>query len=406
LNTIRGPMNSLSPKRTLRRRLPLALRHSRLRYSYLLPAALVAVPATAQQRDTVIARTTSSWQTDVDRLRQELVSQRRMELEFRKMLGTLEIRMRAAAADSQRTGIIAQSELLFRRLNETGREQLRLRRQLETLCANVRKPEGWLGVATTGIQMLDREVDGTKIVRFLEPPVVESVDPGSPADRVGLRAGDVLIEIGGKRLLQSDVVFSELLRPGERITVKFKRGNDVVTLSPVVEPLPEVTATPCSWVDVGTAYVLSPMPAQAPVQVRVENSPDGTRRVAYAYSRTRRDSATVVTAPVPAGSVFAGPMAYLYSGGASSLAGLQLVALSPESSRAFGVAHGLFVNQVLPGTPGREAGLQGGDVLVSADSVDLRSIGMLQRVINRSTDRTVTLLIVRDRKQETVTLRW
>jgi C-terminal processing protease CtpA/Prc len=370
-----------------------------------LPAVLVAVPAAAQQRDTVIARTTSSWQTDVDRLRQELVSQRRMELEFRRMLGTLETKLRAAAADSQRTEINAQSELLFRRLNETGQEQLRLRRQLESLCANVRKPEGWLGVATTGFQMLDREVDGTKIVRFLEPPVVASVDPGSPADRVGLRAGDVLIEIAGKRLLQSDVVFSELLRPGERITVKFRRGNDVVTLSPTVEPLPEVTATPCSWVDVGTAYVLSPMPAQGPVRVRVETSPDGMRRYAYAYPRTRKDS-TAAIAPVPAASVFAGPMAQLYSGGAISLVGLQLVALSPESSRAFGVAHGLFVNQVLPGTLGREAGLRGGDVLVSADSVDLRSVGMLQRVINRSTDHTVTLVIVRDRKQETVTLRW
>jgi S1-C subfamily serine protease len=99
-------------------------------------------------------------------------------------------------------------------------------------------------------------------------------------------------------------------------------------------------------------------------------------------------------------------MVSFYSGGVSSMAGLQLVPLNQESSRAFGVEHGLFVNQVLPGTPGRETGLLGGDVLVSADSVDLRSIGTLQRVINRSTDRTVTLLIVRNRKQETVTLRW
>lgn len=88
------------------------------------------------------------------------------------------------------------------------------------------------------------------------------------------------------------------------------------------------------------------------------------------------------------------------------MAGLQLVPLNQESARAFGVAHGLFVAQVMPGTLGREAGLLGGDVLLSADSVDLRSIGTLQRVINRSADRTVTLVIMRDRKLETVTLRW
>ena len=401
MNMLRGQMNRLSRQRTLQRRLPLALR-----YSCLLPAALVAVPAAAQQRDTVVARTVSSWQKDVDRLRQELVTQRKMELEFRKMLGQLETRMRVASADSQRTEIAAQSQLLFGRLRESGMEQLRLRRQIESLCANVRKPEGWLGVATTGIQLLDREPDGTRIVRFLEPPTVASVDPGSPADRVGLRAGDVLLEIGGKRLLQSNVVFSELLRPGERVTVKFRRGKEVVTLSPMVEPLPEVTATPCSWVDAGTAYVLAPVPAQGPVEVRVNVAPNGTPRYTYEYARARRDS-TGIPAPVAVtGPVYAGPMVQYYSGGVSSMAGLQLVPLNQESGRAFGVEHGLFVAQVLPGTLGREAGLQGGDVLVSADSVELRSIGTLQRVMNRSGDRAVRLVIVRDRKQEIVTLRW
>jgi S1-C subfamily serine protease len=99
-------------------------------------------------------------------------------------------------------------------------------------------------------------------------------------------------------------------------------------------------------------------------------------------------------------------MVQAFSGGANSLAGLQLMALSSETSRALGVSHGILVNQVGPGTPGREAGLQGGDIIVSADSVDLRSILQLQRVIRGANDRRVTLVIVRDRKRETVQLRW
>lgn len=402
MNMVRSQMNPFSRKRRLQRRLPLALR-----YSCLFSAALIAVPAAAQQRDTIIARTVSTWQKDVDRLRQELVTQRKMELDYQRMLGILERRMKAASADSQRAEIVAQSQLLFGRLRESGIEQLRIRRQLESLCANVRKPEGWLGVVTTGFQMIDQEVDGTRIVRFLEPPVVASVEPGSPADRVGLRAGDELLEIGGKRLLQSDVVFSKLLRPGERVVVKFRRGNDVVMLSPMVEPLPEATGTPCSWADAGTAYVLSPWPGQwSPTQVRVGENPNGTRSYTYAYTRPRKDS-TAIPAPVPtSGTLFAGPMVGFYSEGVTPMAGLQLVPLNQESARAFGVAHGLFVAQVMPGTLGREAGLLGGDVLLSADSVDLRSIGTLQRVINRSVDRTVRLVIMRDRKLETVTLHW
>jgi C-terminal processing protease CtpA/Prc len=370
-----------------------------------LLALLVAVPAGAQS-DTVRVRAVSTWQKDVDQLRQELIQQRKVELELFRMLSTIEMQQQTAP-DSARTELSAASRLVSSRLREAGQQQYRLRRQLETMCSEVRKPEGWLGVATTGIQLIDRNGDGTHVTRyFLEPPVVESVDPGSPADRVGMRAGDVLIEIAGQPLLRKSVVFAELLRPGEQVVVRLRRGNKVVTLMPKVEPPPEVTTTPCTWVDAGMAYVMSPMPAQARI---VEASPRSGGGFVSATGRARRDSSVVVrVAPTgTAGSmVYAGPMAAAYSAGGRSLAGLELVALNQESGRAFGVTHGLFVNQVLPGTPGRQAGLQGGDVIVSADSVDLRSFGALQRMISRSRDRTVTLVVVRGKKTETVQLRW
>jgi C-terminal processing protease CtpA/Prc len=388
-------MNHVSRKRAL---LPLVL----------LPV-LVAGPAGAQQpRDSIMrVRVVSPWQKDVDELRQELLAQKKMELEFQKMLSTLEEQMRSAGAASQRTDLQAQTEFVYNRLRMLGGEQFKVRRQLETLCATMRKPKGWLGVNTTGLQMLDKREDGTQVLTFLEPPVVASVDPGSPADRVGVRSGDVLVEIGGKKLMAERVVFAELLRPGEKVVLKLQRGGDVVTVTPLVEPLPDGPSTSCAWVDPGTAYVLAPMPSQASSAVRLENAPDGTPRYAYTYTVPRNDSGAVVAAKaVPPGTVFAGPMTAYYSGGVRSLAGLQLIALSEESSRPFGVKHGLLINQVGPGTPGREAGLEGGDVMVSADSVDLRSINTLQRVISRARDRTVTLVIVRNRKTQTVQLRW
>ena len=395
MSTRRTEMNHVSRKRGF---LPWAL----------LPV-LVAGPAWAQQpRDTVMrVRVVSPWQKDVDDLRMELLAQKKMELEFQRMLSTLEEQWRSAAAQSQRSDLEAKTEFVHTRLRLLGGEQLKVRRQLETLCATIRKPKGWLGVNTTGIQLLDKREDGTQVLTFLEPPVVTSVDPGSPADRAGLRSGDVLIEIGGKKLMEERVVFAELLRPGERVALKLQRGRDLVTVSPLVEPLPDAPTTSCTWVDPGTAYVLAPMPSQASTEVHLERAPDGTQRYAYTYALPRSDSGAVVAArPAPSGAVFAGPMTAFWSGGVRSLAGLQLVTLSDESSRAFGVTHGLLVNQVGPGTPGREAGLQGGDVMISADSVDLRSIGTLQRVISRARDRTVTLVIVRDRKTQTVQLRW
>ena len=366
----------------------------------VLLLVLVAVPASAQS-DTIRVRTVSTWQKDVDQMRKELLDRRRMERELVRMLNNIE-RQRELAADSQLTTLRAQTQLVVNRLRETQVEQGRLRSQLESMCAEVQKPEGWLGVLTTGIQLLDRQENGPQIVRFLETPIVASVDPGSPAERVGLRAGDELVEIGGKRLLHANIIFADLLKPGEKILVKLRRGNEVITLAPKIEPLPQVTVAPCTWVDAGTAYVMAPPTARAEV------SPV-TGTYAYSFTTPPRDTINRVVVSgrrSPQGGVAAGSMARLLGSGGNSLAGLELMALNAESGRAFGVEHGLFVNQVLPGTPGREAGQQGGDVLVSADSVDLSSVLSLQRVISRSRDRVVTITLIRRGKTETLKLRW
>jgi hypothetical protein len=390
----RREMNSSGLRAALGRRLPLAFL-----------ALLAAVPASAQS-DTVRVRQVSSWQKEVDQLRMELLEKRRMEFELVRMMNGLE-RQRVVAADSQLGQLRAQAMLINNRLREVVDEQGRVRRQLESMCAEVQKPEGWLGVQATGFQLLDRQPNGPQIVRFLETPVVASVDPGSPAERVGLRAGDELVEIGGKRLLHANIVFAELLRPGEKIVVKLRRGNEVITVEPRVEPPPQVAVTPCTWVDGFTAFVVSPSPAQ--MRAEVVQVPGG---YATAIS-TRQDSTNTLTPGRVrrtgqgggGGMVAAGPMATLFSSG-NSLAGVELLALNQESGQTFGVTYGLFVNQVLPGTPGRESGLQGGDVLVSADSVPLRSLMALRQAISRSRDRVVNITLLRRGKPETVQLKW
>jgi C-terminal processing protease CtpA/Prc len=391
---------------------PMSVRPSRRqvtmarRFFRLLPVTLVSAPLVAQvPRDSVVsARAVSSTWQDVDRMKQELITQRSLELALFKKLAEVEMQRQAALPDSQRALLQAQAQLLFSQMHEVSLEQRKLMGRIETLCARVRQPKGWIGVNTTGVQLKEQRADGATYIRFLEPPVVASVDPGSPADRVGVQAGDVLVEIGGQRLLQTSVSFADLLRPGEAIAIKLTRGGETVVLMPKVEPLPDVSTTPCAWVDPGLAYYVRPMPSQAPTVVRVESSPG---RYSYGFATARRDtSGTRVQGGGGAGGVMAGPMVSQFTGGANSLAGVQLMALSPESSRRFGVEHGILVNQVAPGTPGRNAGLLGGDIVVSADSVDVRSIQQLQRVIYNATDRVVTLVIVRDKKRETVQLRW
>lgn len=384
------------------------------RIAGLLPVALAAVP-TAGAQDTVVTRVVSTWQTDADRLRQDLLAKQRLESQLFRMLTEIELRKKVALPDSQ-PKLMAQSQLLFNQMQQAAIEQASIKRRLETLCESVRKPEGWLGFYAIGFQMEDKRSDGTRIIRFLEPPVVATVDPGSPAERVGVRAGDVLMEIGGQRVLRGNIVFSDLLVPGKEVVLKIQRGNEVVTMTPTVQPLPEVaTTTSCTFVDPAVAYVVAPTPAQPPRMVRVQTATGSGGKYTYTYeparvrgvaARARSDSTSGVT-PVPASTnVVAGPMVGFFGGGANSLAGLQLMALSMESSRLVGVRHGILVNHVMVGTPGYEAGLRGGDILISADSVDLRTVMQLQQVIRRASDRVVTLVVVRDKKRETVRLKW
>jgi membrane-associated protease RseP (regulator of RpoE activity) len=286
------------------------------------------------------------------------------------------------------------------------------------LCESIRKPEGWLGFYAIGFQIQDKRSDGTKIVRYLEPPVVATVDPGSPAERVGLRAGDVLVEIGGQRVLRASIVFSDLLVPGKEVVLKVQRAGEVVTMTPTVAPPPDGPATTsCAFVDPAVAYIVAPSPAQAPRMVRVETATGSGGKYTYTYeparvrgvatTRARPDTdGVVVPSATSGGGVVAGPMVGFFGGGANSLAGLQLMALSPEASRSMGLSHGIFVNHVMAGTPGHEAGLRGGDILILGDSIDLRSVMQLQQVIRRATDRVVTLVVVREKKRETIQLKW
>jgi len=60
--------------------------------------------------------------------------------------------------------------------------------------------------------------------------LLEAVLEGSPAEKAGIRGGDVLLEFGGERITVLEEFEAALRRhrPGDRVKVKVRRGDQVV----------------------------------------------------------------------------------------------------------------------------------------------------------------------------------
>jgi S1-C subfamily serine protease len=61
---------------------------------------------------------------------------------------------------------------------------------------------------------------------------LSGVRPGTPADSAGLRAGDVLIGLGGHEIGNLQDFQNALVahRPGDRVEVRFRRDDQVMSV--------------------------------------------------------------------------------------------------------------------------------------------------------------------------------
>ena len=207
---------------------------------------------------------------------------------------------------------------------------------------------GWLGVV---VQEVDRNLAKSFNLPKPEGALVAKVLPDSPALQAGLKAGDVLLKYNGGELTTSkslpplvgdstpgDTVSLELLRDGRSITVK---------------------------VEVGT--------------LDTQDQPDADNS-----SPAPRKPKAPGQSPGPGADQGGPPL------------GLTVQDLSTdERSKAKVVTGGVRISAVGAG-PGREAGLQGGDVILSIAGQEVDSVSRYGEVVGRLTPgQTVPMLVQR-----------
>ncbi len=235
---------------------------------------------------------------------------------------------------------------------------------------------GWVGITYS----VEGRTDSEGRLVYSDYPVVVSVDHGSPAARAGIAAGDTILAFNDRDLRRHAFPIRTMIQPGRQFVIRARRGTtNRVTRLIVAERPPDhpekfeiairdaLPAQPGELLVSAVPFVLTP---GSPPIVRVD-----TRRAVSAAS-------------IP-------------------LAGAEVRALSVDLARTLGVrAEGLFVVNVAEGTPAMGSGLRDGDVLLRAANVSLLTPLDLRRVLESALDRELKLEILRQRKAQTIMLKW
>ena len=245
---------------------------------------------------------------------------------------------------------------------------------------------GWIGITLDAPCTVEAR-DGEVFWRFLEQPRIVSVDPSSPAERAGIRQGDVLLAYDGQDV-RREIAMKRLLRPGRtvRVRVRAQRDNEVRDLPVTVAPVRELARR-----DWGPRAVVV-----RPVKPRSPQAPDEP----WTVIKPDPVSPPVIAVPAPT------PAPFVAIHRVNGLAGAQVETISPSLGEAIGVERGILVISVARGVLADEAGLIDGDVILRADGHDVHSVHELRRVVAEKHGRAVKLDVARKGKVRQVTLRW
>jgi serine protease Do len=244
--------------------------------------------------------------------------------------------------------------------------------------------KGWVGVAyTTGIGQTDRS--GAMV--FNEYPVIESIEPNSPAERAGLEAGDTIIAMNAQDLKKSPLPMAAMIQPGRRVVFRYKRGDRYRDVTVTVAQRPVGTSEKL------VVTMFDPEPAPGPQMERARGE---------MMRRERINAEIAARVPVP-------PMLLMPAMGPRSLAvaGAEMTALNAGLRALVGLnSPGIFVVNVALGTPAKESGLLPGDVILKAETSLVEDPGDLIRVLRDASGSSIKLKIIRNKKPQLITLRW
>ena len=231
--------------------------------------------------------------------------------------------------------------------------------------------------------------------------LVQSVTPGGPAAKAGIRSGDIITKVNGQSLLQGSgngnrddsspglrlTEIAARLDPNDTVAVEFRRGTQRKTVQVVTGDEPTFVFTES---DDGPGFRVG------------EGIEDGLRpgddpmRRSMAFSFNLDSLPSRVLSPMRM-RLMDGPLMFALG---SPLADLELAPLNPDLGRYFGTTDGILVISLPPESG---LGLKGGDVILAVDGRTPASPAQLLRILRSyEPGQEVKLEIMRDKRRQVV----
>jgi serine protease Do len=245
---------------------------------------------------------------------------------------------------------------------------------------------GWIGITLDAPCTVESR-GGNVYWRFFDHPEIVSVDPSSPAERAGIRQGDVLLSYDGQDV-RREIAMNRLLQPGRivRVRLRVQRDKEVREVPVKVAPVRDLAWR--EWAPrIGVARPAKPRSPRPPDDAWVDVGPAPRSPVIV-------EGAIPTPAPVISIARFNG------------LAGAHMETITRGLGETIGIERGVLVISVAPGVPAHESGLADGDVIVRADGRDVRTVHDLRKLVAGSDGRSVRLDVARKGKVRQVRLRW
>lgn len=252
---------------------------------------------------------------------------------------------------------------------------------------------------------------------------VRDVVDGSPADRAGIRRGDVVLSLNGRAPTREAVdALRETLKRGDTVRLRVRHDGEEVERSLVAAARPGriVSVVPGMGrggiVIPGDGRIVIRMDTMAvtmdSLMVRMDSLRGrlrmrGRDSLVFRYDtlvRVWRDS---LRAAFPrAEREFRAAAPFLYEFGSRSVAGAEFTEMNAGLGRYFHTTEGLLVLEVGPQTPSGRAGLQAGDVVVEAAGHKVDRVRDLRDAFTRANGREVRLTVLRDGRRQQISVRW